>query len=592
MKRFYLLLCTLFISQFNFAQQGVATTTMNEFTFPMTSTGDLFHTNDQSFAGLSWSEMAIKTVFGGNLWIGGTTSDQQLRLAGELYSFPNFTDFFCGPLDMNGQSNNTEEINAYYNFVFFANQADIDTHIAYFDALENGTEDVDFPNGYTIPQWMFQWPAHLNPDLNILISPAPYRDENGDGNYDPEDGDYPMICGDKCLYMIFNDNGGVHTQSSGQPIGAEFHLMIYGFEDSNNPDLENTIFAHYEILNKGTQTLTDTYIGIWADYDLGNPQDDYLLTNVKRSAISVYNADATDENTAFGFGFGNDLGVFSTMILGGPFMDDDGEDNSLPDNTFSSETESYGNAALGFEDGIIDNERLGLAKSMKLFGQNSPITSLPVNATDYYNFLRGNWKNGQPLTHGNNGTGQGEIPNTNYYAPGIYDPLNTATGLEDQFEWTEEIGNNLPTDFSAMISTGPFTFQPSATHYLDIAFVLATESQDPDLTVLELMDERLKNIRLFFNENTCFENETILSTQNLEKDIINDISISPNPATTKALITSIEKIQSLQVFSITGTCIFKLDNLNASQFELDVTSFAPGLYLIKVNNETARLVIR
>lgn len=592
MKRFYSLLCALIISQFNFAQQGVATTTMNEFTFPMTSTGDLFHTNDQSFAGLEWSELAIKTVFGGNLWIGGLSADQQLKLSGELYSFPDFVDYFPGPLNEIGQAIDPETVNNIYNVVFLANAAEINEHIAYFNAVENGTVEQEFPDGYTIPASLSLWPAHIYPELGIYTSLAPYYDYNQDGIYNPEMGDYPMICGDKCLYMIFNDNGGEQTQTSGQPIGVEIHLMIYGFETSTDADLENTIFAHYEIINKGTQTLSDTYVGLWADYDLGNPMDDYLTTNVKRSAISIYNADATDENTAFGFGFGTDLGVFSTMILGGPYMDDDGTDNPLPDEIHSMETNSYGFAALGFGDGIIDNERLGLAKSMKIYGMNNPVTSLPISDVDYYNFLRGIWKNGQTLTHGGSGLGQGEIPNTNYFAPGAYDPLNLATGLEDQFVWTEEIAVNVPTDFSALASSGPFTLQPGDHHFLDLAFVIARESEDAELTVMELMDERLKNIRLFFNENTCFENETILSTENVETNIQNEISISPNPATTKALITSKDKMESLQVFTITGTCIFKLDNINASQFELDVTAFAPGLYLIKIDNKTARLVIK
>lgn len=592
MKILYTLAFVFGMIQTSLSQQGGANATINDFSFPLSSTGDLFQTNDPSIAGLTWSEQAIKIIYGGNLWIGGLSANQQLKLSGELYSFEDFTDYYVGPLDENGQTTNSEEVESYFDVVFTANQADIDTHIAYYDAIENGTLETEFPNGYSTPVWMFQWPAYLLPDLGFNTPPAPFVDRNGDGIYNPNFGDYPQICGDQCLYVIFNDAGIPNTQTNGEPIGVEIHLMMYGYENTGNTDLDNTIFAHYDIINKGSLTLTDTYVGLWADYDLGNPADDYMLTNVKRSAITIYNADETDENTPFSFGFGNDLGALSTMILGGPFLDQDGTDNPLSDQIYSTETNSYGNKGLGFDDGIADNERLGLAHSMKIYGTNNPVTSLPNNAPQYYNFMKGIWKNGANMTHGGIGVGMGDIPNTAYYAPGNTDPLNEATGLDDQMEWTEEAAINTPVDFSAIMSSGPFTLQPDATHHFDVAFVLARESQDPELTVLELMDERLKNIREFFNENSCFGSETVLSTNDIAGELTPSIYTFPNPANSKTLISSKEIIDSIQLVSITGDIVFSQTNINSKQYELDVTAFAAGLYLIKVNQQTIRLVIK
>ena len=53
----------------------------------------------------------------------------------------------------------------------------------------------------------------------------------------------------------------------------------------------------------------------------------------------------------------------------------------------------------------------------------------PGSATDYYNFLRGIWKDGTPMTFGGNGydpTNPNAIP-AGYMFPGDTDPLNWGT---------------------------------------------------------------------------------------------------------------------------------------------------------------------
>ena len=203
-------------------------------------------------------------------------------------------------------------------------------------------------------QWMMEWPAHGDTKAGLDFNLAPFFDYNANGYYDPESGDYPMFCGDYCIFFMFNDMGGTHGQTQVPGLGVEVHGMLYAFDAPSSSDLSHTLFLKYKIINRGTQTFTQTHLGVWSDFDLGNGQDDYIGTNVKRSSVFVYNGDDFDEAVLGSEGYGSDLPIQSMMILAGATMDGDGIDNPLPDAFYSAETNSYGNHGFGFNDGVVD----------------------------------------------------------------------------------------------------------------------------------------------------------------------------------------------------------------------------------------------
>ena len=47
----------------------------------------------------------ISLVYSSGLWIGGTTPDQQLKLAASTYDFGMESDYFVGPLTTDGEAN-------------------------------------------------------------------------------------------------------------------------------------------------------------------------------------------------------------------------------------------------------------------------------------------------------------------------------------------------------------------------------------------------------------------------------------------------------------------------------------------------------
>ena len=133
-------------------------------------------------------------------------------------------------------------------------------------------------------------------------------DGNGDGVYNPCDGDFPIInirgcepesrkaafelIPDEMTFWIYNDNGGAHRISFATPINMEVQVQAFAY--ATNDAINDMTFNRYKLINKGPEDIRETYFAMWVDPDLGCYQDDYIGCDVGRSLAYVYNEDATD----------------------------------------------------------------------------------------------------------------------------------------------------------------------------------------------------------------------------------------------------------------------------------------------------------
>jgi len=132
-----------------------------------------------------------------------------------------------------------------------------------------------------------EWPA-------IEGMPAPYKDVNKDGKYDPAV-DIPGQPGaDQTLYYVANDMSQtrLNTLSGSPPIGLEMHRTVWGYNLSGA--LGNTIFASTLVINKSGAPLDSAYFVQWSDPDLGEAGDDFAGCDTKRSLGFIYNGKAND----------------------------------------------------------------------------------------------------------------------------------------------------------------------------------------------------------------------------------------------------------------------------------------------------------
>ena len=468
----------------------------------------------------------VSSLYAGALWMGGISPDQQLKLAALTFRARG-NDYWTGPLTNDGSAEVDADVCSAYDEFFVSTRADAQRHRQWFDAQAAGTADEEFPDGYAIPSYFRDYPAHGSTELNQDYYLAPFQDYDGDGFYSPENGDYPWydflqeidcknrrredivpLYGDRNFYWIFNDKGNVHSESQGEPIGMEIRAQAFAF--STNDEVNNMTFHNYVLINQGTQTLSETYFGVWVDADVGTATDDYVGCDVQRGLGYSYNGDAIDEPSGSSLGYGENPPAVGVDFFEGPYQDADGIDNPLTTN-FSDAVDSLGipyeGIGIGYGDGVADNERFGMRRFVYYNNSGNPINGEPSTAPDFYRYMNGLWKNGQKMAYGGDGvsaaTGANLDVSADYMFPGDTDPFNWGTGGESVEPWTEVSSGNPPADRRFIQAAGPFTLEPGDYNNITMGVVWARATAgDPEESVklLRIADDKAQ--ALFDN---CFE---------------------------------------------------------------------------------------
>ena len=463
------------------------------------------------------------SLYAGSLWIAGVDVNNQLKCAALRFRQVG-NDYYTGPLTVDGRASITPETCAKWDKIFKITRAEVDEFLSHCDPVTHVPEQ-----GYEIPTIIKNWPAVRAEDdpEGIAKYLAPFYDVNGDGDYKPEQGDYPyyditnelchtkiptmeeesqgtmygsiladqVLKGDQTLWWIFNDKGASHTESKGQAIGIEVRAQAFAF--ATNDEINNMTFYSYEIINRSTYTLTGTYFSPWTDVDLGYAKDDYVGCDVGRGLGYGYNGayiDGSGEPEAYGA----QPPAIGIDFFQGPYMDPDGLDN--PKYTYQVEIDHYEIVpgtndtifyydtisqtqvvdfsinGVNFGNGIIDDERFGMRRFV-YHNNSSADNGDPETAPEYYNYLRGIWKNGAKMRYGGDAFADntGIVgPECDFMFPGDSDPWNWGTGGNppaggfntNGLYWTEEQCGNAPNDRRFMQSAGPFTLEPGAVNYI------------------------------------------------------------------------------------------------------------------------------
>ena len=509
------------------------------------------------------------SLFAGSLWIAGVDVNNQLKCAALRFRQVG-NDYYTGPLTVDGMASITPETCARWDKIFKITRAEVDQFLN------------DYQNGNTseIPSIIKNWPATRaaeDPE-GIAYYLAPFYDADGDGEYVPENGDYPyydisnelchtkiptmeeelygtmhgsiladqVLKGDQTLWWIFNDKGASHTESGGQAIGIEVRAQAFAF--ATNDEINNMTFYSYEIINRSTYTLTGTYFSPWTDVDLGYGWDDYVGCDVARGLGYGYNGSAVD-GSGEPEAYGSQPPAIGIDFFQGPYMDADGIDNPK----YSFEYQQVWDPALGdsvlvaidstqmvdesingvnFGNGIIDDERFGMRRFV-YHNNSSADNGDPNTAPQYYNYLRGIWKNGAKMRYGGNAfTGSDVVgPECDFMFPGDSDPWNWGTGgtppnggyNANGLYWSEEQCQNAPNDRRFMQSAGPFTLEPGAVNYITFGVPWARATSGgawASVELLRVVDDKCQ--ALFDN---CFKvidgpNAPDLTIRELDQELI------------------------------------------------------------------------
>ncbi len=521
----------------------------------------------------------ITSIFSGALWIGGigdNQGDDSLHVAGERY-LSGMHDYSYGPVS---NSYNEVYMKKWIN-VWKINKEDILYHQQHY-------QDA----GYEPITEIATWPGNGDESMGQAAQLAPFFDQNNNGVYEPMQGDYPLIRGDEAVFFIFNDARDMHTSSHGKPLGVEIHGMAYAFDAPGDSALWNTVFIHYDLYNRSDTTYTNCYLGNFVDFDLGYAWDDYILCDVARGAMIGYNGD-DDDGGVYG-GYGTHLPAQAAVILGGPFMNPDGEDNPIGGCDESVNGMNFGN-------GIEDDERLGMTHFIYFNNSGGPQGD-PMDAQSYYNYMKAIWKEGTPLWYG--GTGYPDYPGTvgpacAFMFPGNSDTCNWGTdGVspnggynQNGLYWSEETGNNgepnPPGDRRGLFSSGPFTFKAGDKQELDLAYVFARsyDRSDP----VQLVKERITAIKTQAVEDSLMYLPPFIT--GITENVVNAqrLHFYPNPVPGVSIYLDLRGWSgqvNYKITSITGKTVYNDKLAAGSVCEVNLSYLHPGIYIIVLYNKS------
>lgn len=484
------------------------------------------------------------SMFSASLWIGGVDVNGQLKLAALRYRQVG-NDFWPGPLTTDGSASITPDVCVEYDRHFPMTRQMVNMHIAWH------TDPDAFPE-YEIPREILEWPAHGDVSRGQSFYLAPFYSPNGNAVYTPEDGDYPyydidnelchsriptaegigiladqVIKGDQTLWWVFNDKGNIHTETQGDAIGMEIRAQAFGF--ATNDEVNNMTFYSYEIINRSTFRLTETYFSQWVDPDLGDPYDDYVGCDVLRGLGYCYNGREIDGDGA-PHHYGVQPPAIGVKFFQGPYIDPDGLDNPRYDDAGNLICD-VGINGLNFGDGIIDNERFGMRRFVyhnNTGGGLAEAQTDPRIAIEYYNYLRGIWKDNTRMLYGGNAHANSGAygPEADFMFPGDTDPCFWGTGgmpPNGDIYWTEETAGNQPYDRRFMQSAGPFTLEPGAVNYITVGIVWARASTGGPFASVELLRTVSDKAQSLFDN--CFKvldgpDAPVLTARELDREVI------------------------------------------------------------------------
>ncbi len=449
------------------------------------------------------------SLYSGSLWMGGLESQSDILKIAAVRFRQSGNDYWPGPLT--DDASVAPETCAKYDRHFKITRAEVELFTAWYACYADPdcNESILFPDYgiEDVPLSIKEWPGNGNTALGENAYLAPYVDFNEDGFYNWEDGDYPfydlkgeMDCqtayqthlyGDETYWWVFNDKGNIHTETGGQEIGMEIRAQAFAF--ATNDEINDMTFYNYELINRGSFTLNQTYFGQWVDADLGDYSDDYVGCDVMRGLGYCYNGKAVDGSGPSHYG--EQPPAIGVDFFEGPFQDFDGIDNAYG----TEENEALN--GLGYGDGFPDNERFGMRRFMYHNNDNSDMGD-PVLAVHYYNLMKGIWKDGTHMTYGGNGHG-GTIL-ADFMFPGDSDQEHFwGTDGQQVPLWSEETAGNLPNDRRFLQSAGPFTLEPGEPNYITVGVVWArATSGGPMASVEKLRRVDDKAQALFEN---CFK---------------------------------------------------------------------------------------
>jgi hypothetical protein len=518
----------------------------------------------------------VSSIFAGAVWLGGVDPAGNLKLAAQTYgrSSGNF-DFFPGPLSPT-TGKTVQKTCAMWDRFFKVTGEEIRAHIRNWQAANAAGKALDPKN---ISRNIKGWPGRGNEyffDVNQFELPnttqglAGFWDQDGDGLYNPVQGDFPVIevrgCTDKpqfpdeMIFWIYNDAGNIHAETRADPIQME--VQVQAFSYATNDEINDMTFQRYKLINRAIESIDSTYFAMWVDPDLGCYTDDYVGCDTARSLAFVYNEDALDGQTGCSCPQGINTYCDKIPLMGidyfrGP-LNENGDELGMSSFTY------YNNGGVG---------------------SPTPATTDPTTAKEYYNYLTGSWRDGSSFTYGDDAFQDGaKIKYAFTEAP------------NDSRGWSMCTAKLPYGDRRTIQASGPFRLDPGAVNELIVGVVWVPDQAYPCPDISKLLEADDIAQALFDN---CFELtdgpdapdvDFIELDQQIVAVLTND-SISSNNAYEGYAQRGLQIPRGAQdsVYRFEGYKLLQLSGPEVSASDFDNPDKARLIYQVDVKNGVSKI---
>ncbi|MCW5907924.1 MAG: T9SS type A sorting domain-containing protein [Chitinophagales bacterium] len=523
MKSKHLLLCCIAAANGCFGQNNAsATIATNNISARFFSNGMVsFDGNKANFSVPKDSN--AHALYAGSLWVGGFDNTYGVLHISTMTYDDSLTNFRFGPIANSYSGTYSQR----YNKVWKVKQSDIDYHLLHYN-------DV----GYTAPTDILDWPGNGNTGNGEPLLLAPFADLNGNFLYEPNLGEYPLIKGDEALYIVYSDRANPNNVLYGNPLKVDVHLMVYAYEGFAAPHLRNSLFCHYNIVNRANDGYYNVLIGSWSDFSLGCFNDDHIGSDSALSTFYVYNGSFPDVDCQGVKGYQTTKATFGISFLNKDlhafmwYMSSAG---------FPPHTQAY-----------------------------SPF--------QHYNFMNAIWGDGNHLTYG--GSGYSGTTQHNYIFSG--NPCAPS-------QWSEISNNIVAGDRRGLGSTGKFNLPKSGNLCFDLAYVFAEGNPQAACFAdgVDSLKKRIQQVRSFYNFTApaCYSFST--GTAELHE---NDFHIYPNPAKNTLTVELKDNVVcTLQLFDVSGKEIMRAET-RLQALTLNTANVNAGVYFLVIKSATGQFV--
>lgn len=470
------------------------------------------------------------SIFGGSLWLSGLDQGNNLRVSSFLYDEP----IASGPI----ADTYTAAYDSMYSKVWKVTHAEILYHIAHHTDA-----------GYILPDHIAHWPGNGNTANGEAAILAPFIDQNNNGIYEPALGDFPDICGDQAIFMMYNNEapGSGTFNNSCSKLRVEYHVLAYARASALDTALDNTVFLKTDIINHASESYHDLYFSNYVIADLGCYQNDHVGCDTALNSFFAY----------------NDLQITDSSTL-------------CP---ASPHYHGYAHTKVAQGYTFLDRHM----SSFISFSSNASPTGGPSTCADTRNMQIGLWRNGTPITYGGNGY-QNTATNIPYVYPG--DPSNPS-------EWSElypQTGSPIQSGSRQVAaSTSVGTLAPGQTATINMAYVTSfTDTSAAPLSEVHQLKQDISHIRGLFAQGKACQEGFATGIDDVAAD---QISLMPNPTYGQLTLKVSDGLIGLSytLMDMTGRVI-EQNIISTTLTTISMSTLSSGIYLLQVSDKTYKVI--